>query len=164
MIGAMVLRIGNRRGWKAFNRGDLAYFDRYLADDVVYEVAGRPPFGGRFVGKTAWHEANRRWMDSVAAFRIRVVHEGLTHPFALGLTNTVLTEYELIERTPDGRTFRTRGIDVSEIRRGKLVAARNYLFDQEGEAALHAPTTADRGAEGSATDRRRRLRPAAAPA
>jgi ketosteroid isomerase-like protein len=136
MIGALVLRVGSRRGWKAFNHRDLDYFEPYISDDIVYEVAGDPPLGGRFVGKAAWRQANDRWMEPLASFRIRVVNEGLTHPFALGLSNTVLTEYELTERTHDGRELRTRGVDVSEIRRGKVVSERNYLLNLEGEAAL----------------------------
>jgi ketosteroid isomerase-like protein len=139
MIGAILVRIGNRRGWKAVNRRDLEYFEPYVSEGIVYDVAGPPPFGGRFVGKLAWREANQRWMDALASFEFRVIHEALTHPFALGFSNTVLTEYELLETTPDGRTFRTRGIDVSEIRRGKVVAERNYLFDLEAEAAIHRP-------------------------
>lgn len=139
MIGALLLRLGSARGWRAFNRRDLDYFERYVADDIVYETAGRSPLGGRFVGKAAWREANQRWMDSLASFRFTVRHEGLTHPYALGLTNTVLTEYELMQTTKDGRAFRTRGIDVSEMRRGKIVAERNYLFDLAGSEALLQP-------------------------
>jgi ketosteroid isomerase-like protein len=139
MIGAILTRIGNRRAWKAMNRRDLDYFDRYVADEVVYDVAGRPPLGGRFVGKAAWRGANQRWMDSLESFKFRVIHEALTNPFALGFTNTILTEYEVIETARDGRTLRMRGIDVSEMKRGKLVAERNYMFDLEAEAGIRQP-------------------------
>lgn len=141
MIGALMLRIGSRRGWAAVNRRDLDHFDSLIAEDIVYDVAGEPPLGGHFVGKAAWREANERWMEPLASFRFRVLNEALTRPLALGLTNVVLTEYELIERTRDGRELRTRGIDVSEIRRGKVVAERNYLFDLEAEAALRRPSS-----------------------
>ena len=141
MIGAILTRVGNRRAWKAFNRRDLDYFEPYLADGVVYEVAGRPPIGGRFVGKAAWREANQRWMDSLASFEIRVIHEALTNPFALGFSNTILTEYEAVETTRDGQTLRTRGIDVSKMKRGKLVAERNYTFDLEAEEAIRQPAS-----------------------
>lgn len=141
MIGALVLKLGLGRAWRAFNRRDLDYFDRYIADDIVYEVAGPPPLGGRFVGKKAWREANQRWMDAIPFFKVRVVHEALTNPLALGLTNTVMTEYELIEKTPDGRVLRQRCIDISELRRGRTVRERQYWFDVDGEAAIRKLAT-----------------------
>jgi len=138
VIGAFFMRIGSRRGWAAFNRRDLDYFDRYVADEVVYDVQGPPPFGGRFIGKAAWRAANRRWMDAVGSFRADVRHLALSRPFALGLTNTVITEYDLVMTSRDGTTTRTLCVDVSEIRRGKLVAERNYTFDLDAAVAVVA--------------------------
>jgi len=139
MIGALLMKLGARRGWDAMNRRDLDYVERYMADDVVIEIPGRPPIGGRFVGRKACREATERWMDSLASFEYRVVHLAVTNPLALGLTNTVLTEFVLVETTLDGRTHRARGIDVSEMKRGKLVAGRTYIFDLEAEEAIRRP-------------------------
>lgn len=134
MFGATLQRIGNRLAWRAYNRGDLDFLGRFLTDEVVYDVSGRPPVGGHWVGKAAYVESNRRWMDAHPGYRIRVVAEALTHPFALGLTNTVFTEMEVIERTAEGPARRRLAVDVSEIRRGKLVAARHYWLDPDAEA------------------------------
>ena len=136
MIGAIVMKIGARRAWDAFNRRDLDYLERSMAEDVVVEIPGRPPIGGRFVGRKACREANQRWMDSLASFEWRVIHLAVANPLALGLTNTVLTEFELLETTHDGRSHRGRGVDVSELKRGKLVAGRTYMFDLEAEEAI----------------------------
>jgi len=146
MIGALMMRIGSRRGWAAFNRRDLDYLDRYVADEVVYELQGPPPFGGRFIGKAAWRAANRRWMDALGSFRADVRHLALTRPFAFGLTNTVITEYDLVMTSRDGRTTRTLCVDVSEIQRGKLVAERNYTFDLDAAYAVVAESTPVRSA------------------
>ena len=124
MIGAILVKIGARRGWDAANRRDLDYLERYMAEDMVMEMPGRRPIGGRFVGRQACREANQRWMDSLASFEYRPIHIAVTNPLALGLTNTVLTEFELLETTHDGRTHRGRGVDVSELKRGKWVAGR----------------------------------------
>jgi ketosteroid isomerase-like protein len=113
MFGALVQRIGNRLAWRAYNRRDLEFLGRYLTDDVVYDVSGRPPVGGRWVGKAGYLEANRRWLDAHPSARIRVTSEALTRPFALGLTNTVFTEMEILERSADGRITRRRAVDVS---------------------------------------------------
>ena len=67
MIGAMILKLGARRGWDALNRGDLDYFERYLAEDVVFEQPGLPPIGGRVVGKAAWRAMMQAWIDAVTS-------------------------------------------------------------------------------------------------
>jgi hypothetical protein len=136
MIGALILKLGLRRGWDAYNRCDLGYFERYLADDVVLEQPGSPPIGGRVVGKAAWREAMQAWFDAVPDFHYRVLHTALDRPWALGLTNTVITEFELSETNAAGESRVTRGIDVSEMRRGKLVAERTYMLDPDGEEAF----------------------------
>jgi hypothetical protein len=81
MIGALILKLGAGRGWDALNRGDLDDFERFLAEDVVFEQA-------------------------------------------LGLSNTVVTEFELTATRADGTTRVSRGVDVSEMCRGKLVSER----------------------------------------
>ncbi len=131
MIGAMILKRGAGSGWAAVNRRDVAPLLKYVDDDSVLEVSGRPPWGGTFVGKEAWRAWFDAWFAAVATFEYRVVHEALVNPFALGFTNTVLTEFEVDATTHDGRAFHGRGVDVSEMRRGRYVADRTYLFDVE---------------------------------
>ena len=82
------------------------------------------------------------WMDTLPEFHYRVLHAALDKPWALGLTNTVITEFELSETNAAGETRLTRGIDVSEMRRGKLVAERTYMFDTVGEEDFLHPVGA----------------------
>ena len=140
MIGALITKFGAVRGWEALNRRDLRYFERYLAEDVVCEIPGPPPIGGRFVGKAAWLEAMQRWVDAVPSYHYRLIHVALDRPWALGFTNTVITEFELTETMTDGRSHTGLGIDVTEMKRGKIVAERTYSFDPAAEEALLGPT------------------------
>lgn len=136
MIGALILKFGLRRGWDALNRGDLDYFERYLADDVVFEQPGPPPIGGRVVGKAAWRAMMQAWFDAVPVYHYRILHAALDKPWALTLTNTVISEFEVTETNAAGVTRVGRGIDVSEVRRGKVVAERTYMFDPAAEEAF----------------------------
>ena len=138
MIGAIVMKMGVRRAWAAANRRDLDYLLRYVADDAVMEVPGRPPVGGRFVGREAWRVGLERWQASLSSFRYRVIDVALKNPFALGLSNTIFTEFELEETALDGRTVTVRGVDVSEMVRGKWVADRTYVFDLEAEETMRS--------------------------
>jgi len=138
VIGAILMKVGARRAWAAANRRDLDYLLRYVADDAVMEVPGRPPVGGRFVGREAWRAGLERWQAGLSSFRYHLIHVALRNPFALGLTNTVFTEFELEETALDGRTVTVRGVDVSEMARGKWVADRTYVFDLEAEEAMRS--------------------------
>jgi len=139
MIGALLMRWGARRGWDAFNRGDLAYFRRYYGSGVVMDAPGTPPIGGRFIGAGEVEAAYQRWTQSLAWFRVTPIHIALSNPWALTLTNTVITEYRLEGKGHDGKTFATTAIDVSEMRRGKLVANRTYVFDLAAMEAVERP-------------------------
>ena len=136
MIGALILKLGLGRGWDALNRGDLDYFERYLADDVVFEQPGPPPIGGRVVGKAAWRAMMQAWFDAVPTYHYHILHAALAKPWALTLTNTVITEFEVTETNAAGVTRVGRGIDVSEMRRGKIVSERTYMFDPAAEEAF----------------------------
>jgi hypothetical protein len=140
MIGALIMKWGARRGWDAINRRDLGYFERFLAEDVVLEQPGAPPFGGRAVGRAAWRAMMQAWVDAVPAYHYRILHTALDKPWALGLTNTVITEFEVTETNAAGVTRVGWGIDVSEMRRGKLVAERTYMLDPVAEEAFLAAT------------------------
>jgi uncharacterized protein len=40
-----------REGFEAFNRGDMEWIDRHLADDVVWHVGGNSKWAGAYEGK-----------------------------------------------------------------------------------------------------------------
>jgi hypothetical protein len=63
------------------------------------------------------------------------------NPFALGFTNTVLTGSEVDATTHDGPAYHGRGVDVSEVCRGRYVADRTYLIDVEMSERMLAGAT-----------------------
>jgi hypothetical protein len=88
------------------------------------------------MGRAAWREMMQAWIDAVPTYHYRILHGDLEKPGALGLTNTVITEFEVTETNAAGVTRVGWGIDVSEMRRGKLVAGRAYMFDPAAEEAF----------------------------
>ena len=79
---------------------------------MVFEQPGPPPFGGRVVGKAAWREMMQAWIDAVPTYHYRILHAALDKPWALGLTNTVISEFEvtgmsLVVRDPSGEVLQT---------------------------------------------------------
>jgi ketosteroid isomerase-like protein len=145
MIGAILVRIGARYGWSRLRALDAEFFIRQLAEEVVLECPGRTPISGRFVGRHAVAAWYRRYFARLASLDHHLVHTTLDRPYALGLTNTVVTEYEEVATLRDGRTLRGRAIDVTEMRRGKVTASRTYIFDLHAFEEIFGASEDDSG-------------------
>lgn len=140
MIGAILMKAGARQGWTRIQQLDAEYFIRQLAEDVVLECPGRTDLSGRFAGREAVAAWYRRYFSRLRALDDHVIHLAVEHCYAVGLTNTIVTEYEESATLADGTTLDGRAVDVTEVRGGKVVASRTYIFD------LHAFETAFGGA------------------
>jgi ketosteroid isomerase-like protein len=144
MIGALLFKIGARRGWTRLEALDADFFIGRLADDVVLECPGHTTLSGRFVGRQAVADWYRRYFGRLEALQVRVLRMAVEHQFAVGLSNTIISEYEEVATLRGGMTLRGRAIDVTEIRRGKTTASRTYIFDLRAfDAAFGADATVD---------------------
>ncbi len=129
MIGAMLMKAGARQGWTRLQQLDAEHFIRQLADDVVLECPGRTDLSGRFVGRAAVAAWYRRYFARLRALDDHIVHLAVERCYTLGLTNTVVTEYEEVATLTDGTRLQGRAVDVTEVRAGKIVGSRTYIFD-----------------------------------
>jgi ketosteroid isomerase-like protein len=68
---------------------------------------------------------------NVERIRFHLKHVCVDAPFALGASNTVAVEWDVEETDVDGVTYRMSGVTVIEGRRGKVVRAREYVFEQD---------------------------------
>ncbi|ABS27700.1 nuclear transport factor 2 family protein [Anaeromyxobacter sp. Fw109-5] len=131
MIGALIARSRARRGFDALNRKDLAAVVGAFADDAVFEFPGRTRMSGRFEGKRALEEYFRRWFAERAMIRFRVMHVCVEDVLALGGTNTVQVEWALEEADRHDVSFHLSGVTVLDVRHGKIVRARDYVFEPD---------------------------------
>lgn len=131
MIGAMALKLEVRQGFAMMNRKDLVWLMRGWAKDAVLEFPGKTPISGRYEGKPAVEAFFRRMFDRMATIHFTVRRIVVAHPFALGLTNTVLIEWAADEVSHDGISIHVEGVTVSDVRRGRNVASREYIFDPD---------------------------------
>lgn len=131
MLGAILVKWEVRAAYDMMNRKDLARLMRGWADDAVYEFPGKSPMSGRYEGKRAIEAFFRKMFDRMVTIHFIVKQVAVTHPFALALTNMCIVEWALDETSYDGVTIHLEGVTVGEIRRGRIVAARDYLFDTE---------------------------------
>lgn len=156
MIGALLVRTAFPRFTKAVSRKDVEAVSRGVAEDAVFEFPGRSRMSGSYEGREAirgfWARVFERY-DTVTMTPKRIA---LTHPYALGLTNSVLMEWRLDATTEDGLQIHAEGVAAVEIRRGKMVHSRDYFFDptvleviwgpREGESRRSSPSGTTRPA------------------
>lgn len=124
------------RTFRPINRKDLDAWMRAWADDAVFDFPGQSPISGHFVGKqeiAAWW---RRWFDRMEEVRFTPRHVAFANPLGFSVANTVFTELTVDVRTTDGLTAHALMVNVSRVRGGKIVEARDYFFDPAVEEAV----------------------------
>lgn len=131
MLGALLAKRTVRQGFTAMNRGDLEGVMALFADDAVLEYPGRSMLAGRYEGA----DAIRGWFVQRFA-RAERRHYTLTHvsvaeTMTLGTTNTVLVEWLLTETLADGSFHHLSGVTSLHLHSGKVVHARDYVYEQD---------------------------------
>jgi ketosteroid isomerase-like protein len=91
---------------------------------------------GHFEGKVAIEVWWRRCFDRMAEIRFTPVHVAFANPFGFSVANTVFTQLAVDMTTKDGLTAHADVVNVSRLRGGKIVEARDYLFDPAVEAPI----------------------------
>lgn len=129
MIGALILRWKVPRVFAAMRRMDMQALCRDMRDDVVFEFPGQSRLSGRYEGRKAFEGFWHRVFDRYQKFDIRPRRIALVHPYAFGASNIALAEWVMDGVTRDGLTVHLEGVAVIEVRRGKMVHARDYIFD-----------------------------------
>jgi ketosteroid isomerase-like protein len=137
MIGALMLRMmWKRTVEKEFAHKDADQVLKAWADDGVFEFGGTNGMSGRFVGKEQLRGWVTKWFDRMDRIDFTVERVALERPWALGLTNTVFSEAHVSETAHDGTVASADLVIVDEVRRGKLVHERVYLFDETADLMM----------------------------
>jgi ketosteroid isomerase-like protein len=146
MIGALLMRAGVARAFQALNRKDHNAIMRLVDDHVVLEYPGRTPMGGLLEGRDAYEAWLRRWFEHMFMIDFTVRHVTLENPWAIGLSNTAIVEWEVRQTSRGGTSAMLTGTTVLEFRRGRLVAQRTYELDPTALEVLWQPSQLRRAA------------------
>lgn len=102
-----------REGFEAFERGDMEWMDRHLADDVVWHVGGNSKWSGSYEGKERVLDFFRRQAEALEEPPSGEVHDivgGEEHVVVLGTASA---------SAPSGQSAEWKYVQVFHVRDGK---------------------------------------------
>ncbi len=129
MIGALIARKAIAGSFEALNRHDLAKFMSAWRDDGVFIYPGEIPASGTFRGKSAVEGWFRDFFDQFPRIRFDVQDICVRNIFAVGGTNVVAVHWNLQLTNRGGRAGQNSGVTVISINGGKVVMAKDFIFD-----------------------------------
>lgn len=127
MIGALVAQWSVRRTYDALNARDLDAFLTAWAEEASFTFPGDVPASGTVTGKAAVRAWFEELLDRFPHLRFDVRRVCVARPLALGASNDLTAHWEIELTNRDGVSNRNSGITLIRIRRGKVVAARDFI-------------------------------------
>jgi ketosteroid isomerase-like protein len=120
-----------RRGYEAFNRGDLEAASASFASDIEYEVPEELPDSGVVRGRQAVIDAWAKLREDFRGVRAEP-------PKLLRATRDAIVVRLVIraEGLSTGIGGELRGTEVFHVRGGRIVSARNYMQESKALEAV----------------------------
>ena len=120
-----------RKGYAAFQRGDLAVFDELLSDDCVWHVPGRGQLAGDKVGRVATVEYYGKLGELTGGNLTLDLHDVVANDeHVVGLHRTSAQR--------GGKSLDTTEVVVFHVKNGRVTEAWEHPFDLYGQDDLFA--------------------------
>ena len=129
MIGALLARKAIAGAFDALNRHDLAFFMSSWRDDGAFIYPGEIPASGTFTGRPAVEGWFRRFFEQFPGIRFELRDIAVRNLFDVTGTNVVAAHWDVELTNREGRVGGNAGVTVIDIERGKVVRAKDYIFD-----------------------------------
>jgi ketosteroid isomerase-like protein len=129
MIGALVARKAIANSFEAMNRHDLTKFMSVWRDDGMFTYPGEIPASGSFRGKSAVEGWFRNFFSQFPKIHFDIQDICVQNIFALTGTNVVAVHWNIQLTNRNGREGQNSGVTVISIKRGKVVAIKDFIFD-----------------------------------
>jgi ketosteroid isomerase-like protein len=129
MIGALIARKALRGAFDALNRRDLQTFLSAWRDDGVFVYPGEIAESGTFRGKSAVEGWFRGFFEQFPKIRFEVRDVCLRNIFDLVGTNVAAVHWDIELTNREGWAGRNSGVTIVTIERGKVVLAKDFIFD-----------------------------------
>lgn len=134
MIGALLITHGVKRDLVAnIESRDPDRLTKEYTEDVVITFPGHDPV----VGREAANEWFGKVWEHVTDEKVTIKEIAMAHPYAVGPSNTCITEVEVTQTRKDGTTITGPMVYSMDFEGAKIKALRFYVGDP---AFLDLPT------------------------
>ncbi len=133
MIGTLLARTAVRNAFLALNRKDLGAFMSVWRNDAVFIYPGDIPESGIFQGRAAVESWFRRFFEQYQQITFDVHQICLSNVFDFAGNNVAAVHWDIHLLNREGHEGRNAGVTIITIEGGKVIQARDYIFDL-GEA------------------------------
>lgn len=133
MLGALIMKVKARSGFRKLNRRDVQSFMDEWRDDAVFVYPGKISVSGEHKGK----ERIARWWGNFldqfpeATFTCKGIY--LKHIFAFGPSNEIVLHWEVSTKNREGSHYQNSGMSHVKIKNGKILFFKDYFFDLDNQ-------------------------------
>lgn len=131
MIGAIIAKKLAGSGFDAVSRHDLPKFMKSWAEDSTFTYPGDFSMSGETKGKKAIEAWIAKMMEQFPKIDFTIKETFVSNIFALGLTNCIAVEWDIIKTDREGKEFHNSGVTTIRVKGGKVVAVRDYYFNTD---------------------------------
>jgi ketosteroid isomerase-like protein len=129
MIGVFIAKKAIANSFEALNQHDLSKFMSAWRDDGAYVYPGETPQSGTFKGKAAVEGWFRKYFDQFPKIQFEIQNICFENIFDLTGTNVAAVYWYLQLTNRDGRIGKFSGVTVIDIKGGKAILAKDFIFD-----------------------------------
>lgn len=129
MIGALIAKKSIADAFHAMDRHDLAGFMSAWRDDAVFIYAGEIYASGTFEGKAAIEGWFRKFFEQFPKIHFDIQDICVKNIFAMSGTNVVSVHWNIHLTNREGRVGQNSGVTVLNIKGGKVVRVKDFIFD-----------------------------------
>jgi len=129
MIGALIAKKAIADAFNAMNRHDLGKFMSAWRDDGEFVYPGEIPASGTFQGKSAVESWFRNFFDQFPKIEFDVQDICVRNILAFSGTNVIAVHWNIRLTNREGRVGQNSGVTVVNIKGGKVIHVKDFIFD-----------------------------------
>jgi len=131
MIGAIISKKVVKSAFDSINRRDISAFLAKWSEDATFIYPGNLSVSGKIKGKKAIERWFQRFMEQFPNVKFTLKNVYVQNIFALGSTNVLAAEWDITGTNREGKAFRNSGVTIINVKKGKAILVRDYIFDLE---------------------------------
>jgi ketosteroid isomerase-like protein len=129
MIGALLARKAVAGAFAALDRHDLQQFMSTWREDGAFVYPGEIPESGTFRGRNAVEGWFRRFFEQFPGIKFDIQDLCVRNLSDVTGTNVVAVHWNVHLTNREGRVGQNSGVTVVSIERGRVVLAKDFIFD-----------------------------------